>query len=120
MGKRAEIYDPKKAKQVRDMSAWGCPQADIAKMFGFTLERLKKVYGKELDEGRFDADNKIRKTLVDEAVNAKNTSVLIFLAKTRLHMSETNRVEMVNPVKVVLFSDDEPAAEMENSDVRDE
>lgn len=119
MGNRAATYDPKKAKQVRDMSAWGCPQADIAKMFGLTLDKLKKVYGPELDEGRFDADNKIRKTLIDEAVNAKNTSVLIFLAKTRLRMSETSRVEMVNPVKVVLFSDDDPA-EMENSDVRDE
>ena len=105
---RPALYNPEVGKRVEEWAGIGITQVTIAKMLGMTVEKLHKLYGKELDKGRSEGDGKICNALFDEAVNQRNTSCLIFLGKVRLGMSETSKVEVTAKHRVVLFGEDDP------------
>jgi len=97
----------KAAEIVRQRSAIGATQAEIASEIGIGVDTLRKLYREELDSGKIRADNVLRQTLYQLAVGKKdengsyivepNLSALIFLHKVRLGMKETNAIEMTSP-----------------------
>lgn len=107
-GARGKLFNPEVAKRVEEWAGIGVTIPTIAKMLGLSVEKLKQLYGKELDKGRSEGDGKLFNALFDEAVHKRNPQCLIFLGKTRLHLSETNKVEVTAKHKVVLFGEDDP------------
>jgi hypothetical protein len=107
-GSKRRLHNPEIGARVREWASIGVTQPTIAKMLGMSVDKMKQMYGVELDEGRSEGDGKIYNALFDEAVNQRNTSCLIFLGKTRLGLSETNKVEVTAKNKIVLFGEDDP------------
>lgn len=90
-GGRPKIqYDPDIAKRVQSMSQYGTPQDEIASLVGISLVPLRKVYKKELEQGRCVARLSIRKKLFESCM-AGDTACLIFYAKTQLGWREKDR-----------------------------
>lgn len=108
MAKVNKLYNPEVGKRVTEWASIGVTQPTIAKMLGLSVDKLKQIYGKELEKGRSEGDGALCNALFDEAVNKRNPQCLIFLGKTRLHLSETNKVEVTAKHKVVLFGEDDP------------
>ena len=113
---KCRVYNPELAKQIEEWASVGITQPKIASMVGMSEKQLRDVYRKELDRGRNEGDGKILNALFDEAVNKRNTPVLIFLGKTRCHLSETQKVEMTAKHKVVLFGEDDPVEAISEED----
>ena len=79
------------------MSGYGIKQEVIACVIGVSEPTLRKYYREELDRGDGMAQAKIGEALYEKAVISKDTSCLIFLAKTRIGLREVSRVESVGP-----------------------
>jgi hypothetical protein len=116
MGMKSSLYNPEVGNRVTEWASVGVTQPTIAKMLGLSVEKLKQIYGKELEKGRSEGDGKLCNALFDEAVNKRNAQCLIFLGKTRLHLSETNKVEVTAKHKVVLFGEDDPVEAVTGED----
>lgn len=86
------------AKTVQALAQYGVPEQQIAYIVDIKDTRtLHRLYGEELKKGRASADSKLLQTAYSLAVDDKNTSMLIFLMKTRLGMKETKGIELSNP-----------------------
>lgn len=97
-GREGLKRDEGHAKTVQALAQYGVPEQQIAYIVGMKDTRtLHKLYDDELKKGRASADSKLLQTAYSMAVDDKNTSMLIFLMKTRLGMKETNAVEVSNP-----------------------
>lgn len=107
-GTKQRMYNPEMGKRVKEWASVGITQPVIAKMIGMSVEKMKKMYAKELEEGRSEGDGKLYNALFDEAVNNRNTQCLIFLGKVRLGLSETNKLEVTSKNRIVLFGEDDP------------
>lgn len=116
MSSKSKLYNPEVAKRVTEWAGVGVTQPTIAKMLGLTVEKMKQLYGKEWELGRSEGDGKLANALFDEAVVKRNAQCLIFLGKTRLHLSETNKVEVTAKHKVVLFGEDDPVDVLNEGD----
>src|SRR3979411_1301940 len=80
--------EPSHRKQVEAMSAYGIPEADIARVIGIDPKTLRKCYREEIDLGATKAQAQIAGVLFG-AANAGNVSAQMFWLKTRARWKET-------------------------------
>jgi len=93
----AKAHKPtdKLRKMVKDYSAVGTPQDDIAKVIGIDRNTLAKHYREELDTAATKANAAVAGKLYSQCM-AGNTSAMIFWLKTRARWRETdNNVTVV-------------------------
>ncbi len=87
----------KDRKTAEAMSGYGIRQEVIACVIGVSEPTLRKHYREDLDRGDGMAQAKIGETLYERAVVDRDTTSLIFLAKTRIGLREVSRVESTGP-----------------------
>jgi hypothetical protein len=77
-------------KQVEAMSAYGIPQADIARVLGISVPTLTTYFRDEIDTGATKASAKVAESLFKKATGEGPQAVTaaIFWAKTRMGWSE--------------------------------
>ena len=89
---KAIKWDENTAKLVRLLASLGITQASIAEQVKISLAVIKKVYRKELTEGKNYVHDLIHKTIVQLALKGDRT-LLIFYAKTQMGWKETQKLE---------------------------
>jgi hypothetical protein len=95
-------YDPVKAKDVLKMAQLGIPHDKICHKIGLgSVNTLKKLYEKELEQGRIDAEIALSNTAFRVATDPENPNptMIMFLLKTRFGYRETERKEVDLNVK---------------------
>jgi hypothetical protein len=97
MGRNKKQYDANEAKLVQACAQYREPQEETAARLNMCVETMMRLYRKEWETGKREADLKVRKTLFEMASSGKNTVATIFYCKTQLGMKETNKVEMSSP-----------------------
>ena len=89
-------------KLARALSAYGIPQADIARRMGVSIPTLTKYYQADLDDGMMEANAKVGEFLFGAASGAALTKgasysdcirAAMFWGKTRMGWRETDRLE---------------------------
>jgi hypothetical protein len=84
------------------LSAYGIPQADIARRIGVSIPTLTKYYQTDLDDGMMEANAKVGEflfqaasgaALAKKASHADCIRAAMFWAKTRMGWRETDRIE---------------------------
>jgi hypothetical protein len=96
MSRRAHRPDPVTRRQVDAMSAYGVPEADIARVLSIDPKTLRKHYREELDTGSIKANSRIAESLYKKATGEGPQSVTacIFWLKTRARWKETSITEV--------------------------
>jgi len=91
MGRPAHQPDPAGRRQVEAMSAYGIPEADIARVLGIDAKTLRKHYRDELDLGAIKANSRMAENLYRKAMGdgPQAVSATIFWLKTRAQWKET-------------------------------
>lgn len=79
--------------KVKALSAYGTPQADIARALDIHRETLTKYYRDELDLGVIEANAKVAETLFNQAVRDGNTTAAIWWTKSRMGWKEKQDLE---------------------------
>lgn len=79
----AKKYDEEIAKKVRTYAAVGVPVKDISLLVGMTDKTLKKLYHKDWELGRAQANAKVGGLLFKKCEDGDITA-LIFWAKTQM------------------------------------
>ena len=92
MGRRAHRPDATSRRQVEAMSAYGVPEADVARVIGIDPKTLRKHYRTELDTGAVKATAKVAEFLYRKATSEGQQCVTaaIFWLKTRGQWKETS------------------------------
>lgn len=103
-------YEPTDADRakVKEFALAGYRDCDIAEHLGISESTVEKYFRPELDYGRFEANAKIAGTLYEEAIQNRDITALIFLAKTRLGWRETNDLNVINKNYVMAMPDEAP------------
>lgn len=91
MGRRAHAPEPTGRRQVEAMSAYGVPEADIARVLGIDPKTLRKHYRDELDTGSIKANSRMAENLYKKAMGdgPQSVTATIFWLKTRAQWKET-------------------------------
>jgi hypothetical protein len=91
MGRRSHKPDPTSRRQVEAMTAYGVPEADIARVIGIDPKTLRKHYRQELDVGATKANSRIAESLYRKALGdgPQSVTAAIFWLKTRAGWKET-------------------------------
>jgi len=91
MGRRAHSPEPAGRRQVEAMSAYGIPEADIARVLGIDPKTLRKHYRDELDLGSVKANSRMAENLYKKAMGdgPQSVTATIFWLKTRAQWKET-------------------------------
>jgi len=91
MGRRAHSPEPPGRRQVEAMSAYGIPEADIARVLGIDPKTLRKHYREELDTGSIKANSRMAENLYRKAMGdgPQSVTATIFWLKTRAQWKET-------------------------------
>lgn len=91
MGRRAHHPEPAGRRQVEAMSAYGVPEADIARVLGIDPKTLRKHYRDELDTGSIKANSRMAENLYRKAMGdgPQSVTATIFWLKTRAQWKET-------------------------------
>ena len=91
MGRRAHQPEPASRRQVEAMSAYGIPEADIARVLGIDPKTLRKHYRDELDTGSIKANSRMAENLYRKAMGdgPQAVTATIFWLKTRAQWKET-------------------------------
>jgi len=84
-------------RQVEALSGYGMPRERICDVIGVSWPTLLKYYDRELALGDAKALSQIAKAAFERGVIDKDTSMLIFLCKTRLGWRDVQRVENTGP-----------------------
>lgn len=79
----ATLFSDQERELVKNMSIYGMPQRDIARMFHMSEETLRQNFAEELLEGDTEAKGELVKTAYHLAVRERNPTMVIFLLKTR-------------------------------------
>lgn len=91
---------------VKDMSAAGVPQIDIARVVGVDDKTLRKHYRLELDNATVQANSAVAKSLYEKAVGdgPSAVSAAIFWLKTRAGWREKDREEdhKTEPISIII------------------
>jgi hypothetical protein len=117
MGRRAHIPEPAGRRQVEAMSAYGVPEADIARVLGIDPKTLRKHYRDELDTGSIKANSRMAENLYRKAMGdgPQAVTATIFWLKTRAKWRETPATEDAaregGPVTVIVRKFFEPVYE---------
>ena len=91
MGRRSHKPEPAGRRQVEAMSAYGVPEADIARVIGIDPKTLRKHYRDELDTGSIKANSRMAENLYKKAMGdgPQSVTATIFWLKTRAQWKET-------------------------------
>jgi len=91
MGRRAHQPVPVARRQVEAMSAYGIPEADIARVLSIDPKTLRKHYRDELDLGAVKAKSRMAENLYKKAMGdgPQAVTATIFWLKTRAQWKET-------------------------------
>jgi hypothetical protein len=91
MGRPAHSPEPAGRRQVEAMSAYGVPEADIARVLGIDPKTLRKHYRDELDTGSIKANSRMAENLYRKAMGdgPQAVTATIFWLKTRAQWKET-------------------------------
>jgi len=73
---------------VLKLAQLGCTNEEIADIAGMSVSSLKKHLKKEMDEGRGNLRQSLRKAQIEAAIREKNTGMLIWLGKCYLGQKE--------------------------------
>ena len=104
MGRRAHKPDIVSRRQVEAMTAYGVPEADVARVLGIDAKTLRKHYRDELDTGAIKATAKVAEFLFRKATTEgpQCVTAAIFWLETRGHWKETSLHEQSGPVELKL------------------
>src|SRR3954451_22190171 len=96
MGRRAHKPDVISRRQVEAMSAYGVPEADVARVVGIDAKTLRKHYRNEIDTGAIKATAKVAEFLFRKATTEgpQCVTAAIFWLKTRAKWRETSANEI--------------------------
>lgn len=99
MGRKAHTPEPAGRRQVEAMSAYGIPEADIARVLGIDAKTLRKHYRDELDLGAVKANSRMAENLYRKAMGdgPQAVTATIFWLKTRARWKEATEAEPVTP-----------------------
>lgn len=86
-GRPGRKYDPELADKIRELTANGLRQEDIASFIGMSENTMRKLYKSDLVKGATLANSTVGKKLFEQCVKG-DTAALIFWAKTRMGWSE--------------------------------
>lgn len=91
MGRKAHSPEPAGRRQVEAMSAYGIPEADIARVLSIDPKTLRKHYRDELDLGSVKANSRMAENLYKKAMGdgPQSVTATIFWLKTRAQWKET-------------------------------
>jgi len=91
MGRRSHQPEPAGRRQVEAMSAYGIPEADIARVLAIDPKTLRKHYRDELDLGAIKANSRMAENLYRKAMGdgPQAVTATIFWLKTRAQWKET-------------------------------
>ena len=120
MGRRAHSPEPAGRRQVEAMSAYGVPEADIARVLGIDPKTLRKHYRDELDTGGIKATAKVAEFLFRKATTEGHQCVTaaIFWMKTRGGWRETPQTHEIAVGKFDHMTQDELIARIRELDAQ--
>ena len=86
-------------KTVEAMTAYGIPQAEIARVIGVSIVTMRKYYRDEIDTAAAKANARVAERLYKTAISdgREGVTAAIFWLKTRAGWRETNRTEVTGP-----------------------
>lgn len=87
MARPTKKYDDSLASEIEAMRGRGVAISDIAKIIGMSEKPLRRIYGKQLEKGKSQANAAITGKLYELCMNG-NVTALIFWAKTQLGWRE--------------------------------
>jgi len=102
VGRDKTVVDP---AEVYKLAVIGCKDREIADWFGIKEDTLRYNFTEYLLKGREEMKQTLRRTMLDIAVNGKNTVMCIFLAKNWLGMSDQGQAD--DSLRVLPWSDDD-------------
>ena len=79
---------PVKPEDVEKLAAIGCKDPEIADWFGIKKDTLRYNFATELLKGRERMKQSLRRRMLDVAINDGNVTMLIYLSKNFLGMSD--------------------------------
>lgn len=91
---RRPVSDAARA-QVETLASYGLTDDQIARAVETPSRTMRRLFRAELDKGRAAGLADVARTLHFMAVRRRNVTALIFLAKTRLHWRERDRIDVV-------------------------
>lgn len=93
MGRPRKPYVVAQAEQVEKMAAAGVSMEDIAFFLDMDAKTCRKLYHDTWRKGKIKANNNIASALYNKAIKDKDTSAMIFWAKTQMGWRETVHVD---------------------------
>ena len=89
----AEAYKPtdEVRKTVSELTSFGVPQENIARIIGISVPTLVKYYRDEIDLATDKANAEVAKTLFQMAKSGETPSATFFWLKTRARWRETDK-----------------------------
>lgn len=87
-------FTKERREEVQQLAGLGSRDEDIAGYLGIARATLQKHFRRELDIGRFIADQQVKKTAFNMATSGKDTALTIFWLKTRCGWKETSVVQV--------------------------
>ena len=85
VGRDKKVIPP---HMVRKLAALGCKNAEICDFWGIDENTLTYNFRPELDIGRAELKQSLRRAMLENAISRHNAAVQIFLAKNLLGMSD--------------------------------
>jgi hypothetical protein len=109
MGRKPHQPEAQHRRQVEAMTAYGVPEAVIARVLAIDPKTLRKHYREELDIGQVKATARVAESLFRKALGDGSQAVTaaIFWLKTRGGWRETPQTHQVGIVDVRQLSDEE-------------
>jgi len=93
MGRKAYKPDKEDRRKVKAMAQHGLRDIQIADVLAISRATVQKYFNAELKQGRAEGDALLAQTVFQEAIQSKNTALLCFLSKVRLHWRETSQIQ---------------------------
>jgi len=105
-------------EQVEELAMIGCNDSEIRDFFGIAHNTLTYNFRNELQKGRLQLKQRLRRAMLENAIVKGNVVMQIFLAKNMLGMSDNG---MVGEVTILPWTDtfDAAPADDDVSDVSD-
>ena len=85
-------------EDVMRLAAIGCKDKEIAEWFGINENTLRFNFSVELLKGRCQLKQSLRRAMFDNAIKNGNTTMMIFLAKNFLDMSDNGQISTDEPL----------------------
>lgn len=94
---KEHIYTAEQAKRIHTLSGIGMNIDQIARIENLSESTLKRLYQKELTEGREAAISNVSKTAYQMAMSGKVPAMTMFWLKTRARWREVHAIEHSGP-----------------------